>query len=59
MNLHVGDIVRQRGAPEGDLLRVTALYDGCDEVVVEEYPDPFGCFDALRFDLVLVERPPP
>ncbi|MCW5758271.1 MAG: hypothetical protein KIS90_00690 [Phenylobacterium sp.] len=50
----VGDIVREHD--DGPLLRVAALYDGCDEVVVEEVDEPDSCWDALGFQLQFVRR---
>jgi len=51
--LEVGDIVTRTG---DDRYRVIALYDGADEVVVENRADPEDKFDILQQDVEFVER---
>jgi len=49
----IGDIVTRTGH---DRYRVTALYDGCDEIVITNCDDPADVFDILEQDVRLVER---
>ncbi|HEX5213306.1 MAG TPA: hypothetical protein VFW22_16395 [Pseudolabrys sp.] len=60
--LQIGDIVTRIGT---DRMRVTHLYEGCDEIVVEDLPDPEGkeefhpgiFYDLHYWDVQLIERP--
>ena len=56
-SLRVGDVVTRTGE---DRLRVVALYDGCDEIVVEtivgtNQAGTGDIFDICYFDVDLIE----
>ncbi|HKY80845.1 MAG TPA: hypothetical protein VJM09_05165 [Sphingobium sp.] len=56
--LQIGDVVTRTGV---ERLRVIALYDGCDEIIVEtivgaEWTYVGEKFDLLEFDVELVEQ---
>lgn len=58
MGLEVGDVVTRTGA---DKLRIIALYEGCDEIVVEclvgeTWADIGAVFDILSQSVELVHK---
>lgn len=61
-DVQIGDIVRPKGTGiGGERLRVTAVYDGADEIVVEttgcDWSGVGDAYDICWFDVEFVERP--